>query len=241
MYHGADQILNFVPNDSNRQSSALAECKKLLQHVNISVVMDIGCGKGESVNFFKNIKPDIGWIGVDVEDSPEVTSRGKNNNNLISYDGVQLPFGNNHFDLVLCKQVLEHTKRPREFLKEVARVLKPAGYFVGSTSHLEAFHSLSCWNYTPYGLKLLLEETSLDILEIKPGIDVFTLLLARFSDRVPLINKVFSRYFTHESPFNRLLGLMARLIGKGHQEINLLKLLFCGHFVFLAQKDKKGD
>ena len=115
-------------------------------------------------------------------------------------------------------------------------MLKPGGIIVGSTSQLEPFHSFSCWNYTPYGLKLLFDEAHLDIIEMRPGVDVLTLLFNRLFSRVPLIGSFLARYYEHESPFNRIVGFFLKIMGKEHREINLWKLLFCGHFIFFAKK-----
>ena len=238
MYEGADKIAQFIPNDSSRQSSAMLLCARILEQSKVKVVIDLGCGKGDSREFFKKIDPDIKWIGVDIADSPEVRERTGSGIDFVTYDGINLPFPDNYCDLILCKQVLEHVQNPQELLKSVARVLKPEGVFVGSTSHLEPFHSLSCWNYTPYGLKLLFDGAHLVIIEMRPGIDVFALLFRRLFSRASLIGRFFARYFEHESPFNRILGFLLKIKGKDQREINLWKLLFCGHLVFFAKKNK---
>jgi len=240
MYHGADEITQFVPNDSSRQSSAMAVCAKILKDSHLQVVIDLGCGEGDSREFFKKSDPNIKWVGVDIADSPEVRNRTRSGVEFVTYDGINLPFPDNYCDLVLCKQVLEHVQKPQELLKDVARVLKPGGIMVGSTSHLEPFHSLSCWNYTPYGLKLLFDEAHLDIIEMRPGIDVLTLLFNRFFSRVPLIGRFLARYFEQESPFNWMVGFFLKTVGKDQREINLWKLLFCGQFVFWVKKSERG-
>lgn len=43
---------------------------------------------------------------------------------FIEADGEQLPFKDNEFDYVICKQVLEHVEHPLQFVKEQARVAK---------------------------------------------------------------------------------------------------------------------
>jgi ubiquinone/menaquinone biosynthesis C-methylase UbiE len=39
----------------------------------------------------------------------------------VTFDGVNLPFGDDDFDLVYCKQVLEHVRHPEPLLAEVGR------------------------------------------------------------------------------------------------------------------------
>jgi hypothetical protein len=117
-------------------------------------------------------------------------------------------------------------------LADVTRVLAPGGVLAGSTSQLEAFHSLSTWNYTPYGLKLLLEDTGLSLAELRPGIDSLTLILNRGLG----MPRVTRRYWGRESPLNRAISLFGRVRGLDVEHVNAIKLLFCGQFAFLARR-----
>ncbi|MFH1678715.1 MAG: class I SAM-dependent methyltransferase, partial [Candidatus Omnitrophota bacterium] len=188
---------------------------------------------GNSIKYFKMNDPGIRWIGVDIKSSVELNLRIWKNAEFITFDGVNLPFEDESIDLVFCSQVFEHVKYPRKLLKEIRRVLVPGGYFVGSASHLEPYHSLSLWNYTPYGFKILIEESGMKLKEIRPGIDALTLIVRRFFRG----SKVFSRYWKKESPLNRLINFTGFITRKKHDEINLIKLLFCGQFVFLVEKN----
>jgi len=82
-----------------------------------------------------------------------------------------------------------------------------------------------------------LSETNLRLIEIRPGIDVLTVLMHRLSGKLKIINRMIAPFFTHkESPVNFLVGLIGRIFGRSHQDINLIKLLFSGQFRFLAKK-----
>jgi len=154
---------------------------------------------------------------------------------VCTYDGVHVPFAHNRIDLVYSHQVLEHVWYPRELLAEIYRVLKPGGYLVGSTSHLEPFHSHSVWNFTPHGLSLLLQDAGFRSVLLRPGIDGITLVSRRLLSLVRL-SKVLNVFFKVESPLNLLLECLLRAVGAEAQRRNSLKLLFCGHFCFVAQK-----
>src|SRR5918997_1461233 len=118
-----------------------------------STVVDLGCGRGDSVEAFRAADPGVRWIGVEVGDSEYAT---RPDVELRVFDGVALPFEDASVDVVFSKQVLEHVERPHQLVADIARVLKPGGVFTGSTSHLEPYHGRSTMNLTPYGLKVLL-------------------------------------------------------------------------------------
>ncbi len=224
-----------IPNDHSRQVTSNFLAKRLLlQKNNIETVMDLGCGTGNSVDFFRANNPTVRWIGLDIENSPGVTARRRTDAEFASFDGVNIPFDDNYFDLVYCNQVFEHVRHPIGLLKEVQRVLKPNGYFVGSTSQLEPYHSYSLWNYTPYGFRFLIAEAGLQLIEVRPSIDALTLIIRRGMG----CPKFFSRWWDKESPLNMIISLVGRLARKSHRETNFVKLLFCGQFCFLIQKHK---
>jgi len=222
----------YVPGDHSQQMVSKALVRYLLREKNVNAVMDLGCGPGDSVDFFRSIDESIDWVGVDLEQSPEVDRRKRVDADFVSFNGTDLPFEKDHFDIIYCNQVFEHVRHPAALLKEIERVLKPGGYFVGSTSQLEPYHSYSVWNFTPYGFQLLTEEAGLRLIEVRPGIDALTLIVRRGLRR----HKVFSRWWERESPLNKLIGLVGKIRKQSHQEINATKLLFCGQFCFIVQK-----
>ena len=193
-------------------------------------VLDLGCGTGDSVDLFRSLEPRVQWTGADIERSPEVAERTRTDADFVTFDGERLPFADRSFDLVYCKQVLEHVRRPQPLLAEAARVLAPDGWLVGSTSHLEAFHSNSVWNYTPYGLMLLAEQARLELVEVRPVIDAFTLIAWRALGTP----RFFYRWWARESPPYRAISLLARPARWDHRTVNTAKLVLAGQFTFLA-------
>jgi SAM-dependent methyltransferase len=197
-------------------------------------VLDLGCGTGTSVDFFRARDPDVQWVGLDLPDSPEVRTRTRTDARFETFDGVAIPFEDHSFDLVYCKQVLEHVRRPAPLLAEVSRVLAPEGFLAGSTSQLEPFHSLSLWNYTPFGFAELAGEAGLTVQEVRPSIDVLALIAYRIFGR----RRVFDRWWSGQSPLNRAIDAYGRARGLGPQAINATKLVFCAQFAFLARKSE---
>jgi SAM-dependent methyltransferase len=195
-------------------------------------VMDLGCGAGDSVVQFRDVNPDVRWVGVDIERSPEVAARRRTDAEFVVFDGVSLPFEDGSFGAIYCKQALEHVRAPAPLLAEVARVLRPGGLFAGSTSQLEPFHSFSTWNYTPYGFKLLCEEAGLSLVELRPGIDSLAVIVNRGLG----MRRLTRRWWAVESPLNRVAGAFGRVRRLDAVQVNAIKLLLCGQFAFLARR-----
>ena len=216
-------VLNeLVPTDHSAQVTAewyadrLSGASRSCLHI-----MDLGCGTGNSLELFHKSNPDIQWVGLDIGDSPEVQSRVRRDGKFVTYDGRRIPFAENTFDVIYCKQVLEHVRYPQNLIGEVQRVLKPHGYFIGSTSHLEPYHSYSYWNYTPFGFSVLVRDAGLRLLEIRPSIDAFSMLVTHVLGWFPV---------------NLAISALGRLMKARPQSINAVKLLFCGQFCFWALK-----
>ena len=185
-------------------------------------VLDLGCGIGSSVDLFRARDPDVEWIGIDVPGSPEARFRTRADARFETFDGVSMPFAEGSFDLVYCKQVLEHVRHPEPLLAEVRRVLVPGGWFAGSTSQLETYHSLSMWNYTPVGMVALLEQAGLRAIELRPGIDGFTLIGWRLAG----FHRCFHKWWERESPLNRVLNACGRLLGADIRTLNSTEAAF---------------
>jgi SAM-dependent methyltransferase len=219
-----------VPDDHARQQAAEDWIGRLVDPAGPGpAVLDLGCGPGASRAAFRARHPGVRWTGVDVPDSP---SPPPPDPDIQLYDGGRLPFADGSFDVVFCKQVLEHVHDPRPVLAEAARVLAPGGHLAGSTSQLEPFHARSTFGYTAHGLALLLDGAGLELVEIRPGIDALTLIARSMSRRA----RMFDRWFGRDSPANRAIDLAGRAAGASPAEVNAAKLKFCGQLAFLARR-----
>lgn len=227
-----------IPRDSAGQrsaESALAARLATRDRTEPLQVLDLGCGKGDSIDLFRDLAPGVRWSGVDIEGSAEVGMRTREDADFHTFDGERLPFPDEHFDLVWCKQVLEHVENPRPLLADARRVLRPGGLLIGSTSQLEPFHSRSTANPTPYGLSLAFASAGLTTAELRPGIDSLTLIVRRGVGG----GRFCDRWWTRESPLNRVLDVYARLRGLEPQSVNAAKLVLCGQFVFVAERPQE--
>lgn len=104
------------------------------------------------------------WIIVDTLDiDPNSTCTYiadicNNNEHIICKD---------YYSYVVCTEVLEHTLRPFDAVKEIWRILKPDGKLFLSVPFNFRIHGPlpDCWRFTEYGLRELLK--NYNILELK--------------------------------------------------------------------------
>ena len=224
-----------IPADHHRQTLAddllVTRYAALARAGEGDRVLDLGCGAGDSVEQFRSLNPGVRWLGVDLPESPEVATRTRTDAEFRTFDGRSIP-EDGAVDVVYCKQVLEHVGDPRALIADVARVLRPGGWFMGSTSQLEPYHSLSVGNITPYGLHRLVEAAGMELAEVRPGLDGLTLIVHRALG-MPAITR---RYWARESPPNRVVGLAARAGRIDVRQANAIKLLLCGQYAFAARR-----
>jgi len=92
-------------------------------------ILDLGAGAGivPQMNFRGRV---VRVCGVDPD--PRVVTNSYIDEGHVGV-GEQLPYSDTMFDLVFADNVLEHLVDPVRVFSEVARTLKPGGYFVAKT------------------------------------------------------------------------------------------------------------
>ncbi|MCB1601644.1 MAG: class I SAM-dependent methyltransferase [Xanthomonadales bacterium] len=130
--------LDYAGPKAVRDSSELiSEIARLLP--NGGDALDLGCGprdQAEPLSYAKFRYVGIDYSGEDAD---------------LLADAHALPFADDSFDLVFSYAVLEHLWNPLLALREIKRVLRPGGWYVGTVSQGEPFHA-SYFHMTPWGL-----------------------------------------------------------------------------------------
>lgn len=193
------------------------------------LMVDLGCGKGGSAEFARRHRPDIRWIGVDIMQSDY--AKQVVGEQVVLYDGINLPFADDTIPLIYSNQVFEHVRHPEPLLREIRRILQPGGAFIGSTSQLEPYHSRSLWNYTIYGFKVLVEDAGLALEEVRPGIDGISLVQRQWFGR----RSEHSAWFAL-SPLNIQIDQEDKARRRRVKDTNIRKLQYCGQFAFRVRK-----
>ncbi len=152
----------------------------VMQPANNDAILEIGFGNGKFFNKIFSKAEGLKVIGLDFsetmfntakENNKEAIANGKLTLQLGSSD--KLPFPDNNFDKIFCINVIYFWDEPTLHLRELNRVLKPAGRFYATVRTKESMLKMP---FTKYGFsfydtenwKASLNETSLTFIEEKP-------------------------------------------------------------------------
>ena len=106
--------------------------RHLISRYNIrrgSVILDLGCGRGETLKAFC----DEGMTGYGIDQAD--TAKKLCPSAIVRTGDIEskLPFADNSFDVVFSKSVLEHFYFPEKILEEAYRIIKPQGLIITMT------------------------------------------------------------------------------------------------------------
>jgi SAM-dependent methyltransferase len=87
-------------------------------------LLENGCGVGMYVEHLTPFAGQVIGLEYDFQRAQEAHSRS---GHILCAAGEKLPFPDDHFDLILSHEVLEHVQDDAAALREMLRVLRPAG------------------------------------------------------------------------------------------------------------------
>ena len=124
-----------------------------------SKVLDLGCGPRDQA------KP-LEWLGYDYVGVDYSSDKA----DFIA-DAHALPFKDESFDCVFSYAVLEHLHQPFIAMKEIDRVLKNGGIYIGTVSQGEPFHA-SYFHHTSWGfLSLICHSSTITVERLWASMD----------------------------------------------------------------------
>jgi ubiquinone/menaquinone biosynthesis C-methylase UbiE len=111
-------------------------------------VLEIGVGAGSDHLNWARSGADL--FGVDLTDKGIQTTRKRLNlynlkSNLQKINAENLPFKDNYFDIVYSWGVIHHSENTEKVIKEIYRVLKPGGKFLGMIYNRRSLHAFYLW------------------------------------------------------------------------------------------------
>lgn len=200
-------------------------------------LLDFGCGTGSHMQIIESMG--YKYSGVTFVEGMAVGARQKiaSSTNILCYNGLDMPYPNEEFDVVFSHQCFEHCTDFHYNLSEIRRVLRNGGYLVGSVSYLEQMHDFSAFNFTPYGIVSASQRAGLKVERLYPSYDVFTWMLRRLvittqgsdenslSDSLRINNNITS-----------LINQYCQRMNASIKETNIFRLMFSAHISFVIRK-----
>jgi SAM-dependent methyltransferase len=119
------------------------------------MLLDMGCGD-------RRCEPVLrlaghGYVGMDIAgDEPDVLGIGE-----------ALPFRDASFDLVFTLSVVPHTAHPLVVMREIHRVLRPGGRYIGTMEFLEPCHMQSRHHVTALGVQDWIDFSGFELVELE--------------------------------------------------------------------------
>lgn len=172
----------------------LREFSKTVQKNNAKKILDLGCGTKPYETLFKFSNQ---FVGFDIEKNDRVDVIGFN---------WDLPFEDNEFDALISTQVLEHTAKIGETIKEIRRVVKNDGLVFISAPFV--FPVLGApydyYRFTKYGLLEIFKD--FEVIKIIPSGGFANTILRMFNVflfSIPGIRYLFTPFYF----FNNLSAL----------------------------------
>lgn len=146
-------------------------------------LLDVGCGDKPYEAIFRPYVTE--YVGVEHRDTFELTSAaepdpgtsGKRGPDVL-YTGDRLPFPDGSFDTVLSVQVLEHTPRPAELVREMGRVLAGDGLLILMAPFQFRLHEQphDYFRYSPHGLRELCARAGLEVIHVEQQGSLWSLM-----------------------------------------------------------------
>ena len=109
-------------------------------------VLEIGTGMGYGVEIVAPSAEEF----ITIDKSKAYEAEFPQNAKFEQMTAPPLKFESESFDYVISVQVIEHIKRDKEFVKEVARVLKKGGSFIVSTPNAPMSLTRNPWHIREY-------------------------------------------------------------------------------------------
>lgn len=121
----------------NKQTQDEQHLKKILEFLPFKAdmkILDLGVGSGYLSFPIAKKYPDISIVGLDIVEKALKVNRTKakeeniRNISFITYNGIDFPFADNEFDMVISRYALHHFPDIQKSISEVSRVIKSGGF-----------------------------------------------------------------------------------------------------------------
>ena len=123
-----EQGMNIYKMCEKGYSYLIDEVKKEQFHS----LLDVGCGTGNTITLLNDQFPNKKYTGMDLSENMIKVAKKKNISNALfmTGDAENMPFKDNEFDVIVCKESFHHYPNVEKFFKECYRILKKRGRLI---------------------------------------------------------------------------------------------------------------
>ena len=213
--HKETVIENISKGEKSQEFRYLSK-KNWFQPFKEKKVLDLGCGNGVYTKLLTRL--DIKPIAFDINrNSLELAKNyvGKIDINTCLGNGIDLPFENSTFDLVICIETLSHIPRKDHIqaFEEIGRVIKKDGILITSVH-----------NHTRFALQRLVRMRKPLLTYETPGLTIYPFTKTEFKKNLTQVGFVVDNRFSFLNFYNsvhqrypkffRLLIMVENLLSK---------------------------
>lgn len=166
-----------VGDNSDYYSHIRGEIAQLLP-ADIGRVLEIGCGRGNTLVWLKNLGNTHSTYGIELSADSAEEARSKVDHVLCGdFEALSLPEGFGGFNVILCLDVLEHFVDPWKALARIGNLLAPGGSIITSIPNVRYFRVVlplllqGRWQYESSGI---LDRTHLRFFTRQTAIELMT-------------------------------------------------------------------
>jgi ubiquinone/menaquinone biosynthesis C-methylase UbiE len=138
-------------------------------------VLECGAGEGSILKFLDASGVFSELHGIEISDTGVHQIQKRNLQSLKEvkkFNGYEIPYADNEFDMVYCSHVIEHVEHPRILLREIKRISRyqvfeiPLDYSIKVDENIKSLLSYGHINiYTPSLFKFLLKSEGYEIID----------------------------------------------------------------------------
>lgn len=174
-----EQISKSHPNRKAHNWLAYDICDRFLESCAEQIqgtVIDLGAGDAPYEAFFQ--RHAIEYLPVDWQ-----LNRAGRHAGVIADLNRQLPIADGAADCVVALQLLEHLRTPDRIVSEAFRLLRPSGHFLVTVPWQWRVHEAphDYFRYTPFALRMLLEDAGFSDIQIHPSNGLFSTLALKIN------------------------------------------------------------
>lgn len=140
-------------------------------------VLEVGCGTGVTAEALKKTGRAVETVGIEIDAEAAALAAGRMDRVLTgNLEQMEIPYPENHFDYILCADILEHLVDPWAALRKLTKHLAPNGRLIASIPNIRHRRILKNlifygnWEYTRVGI---LDSTHLRFFTRKTAIQLF--------------------------------------------------------------------